>query len=144
MFILRQEGKPVDTRTGWIRYRSNGSLLDTVFVPPYPAERLPHAEARGQFSTRTVPFMPNRHFELSPFGYFVSGTSDRIALNINEPGVSSRRTVAPQPVSARERDSARAEITRDRRKVLPSWSWNGPEIPRTKPVYSSLTIANDG
>jgi hypothetical protein len=147
MFILRQAGKPVDTRIGWIRFRSNGSLQDTVFVPPYPAERLLHAEARGQFSTRTVPFMPNRHFELSPLGYFVSGTSDRIALNINEPGkavVSIRRTVAPQPVSARERDSARAEITRDMRKVLPSWSWNGPDIPRTKPVYSSLTIASDG
>jgi hypothetical protein len=147
MFVLRQPGRPVDTRTGWIRFRPNGSLQDTVFVPPYPAERLLHAEAGGQFSSRTVPFMPDRNFELSPVGYFVSGISDRIALNIVEPGkpvVSIRRAVTPQPVTAKQRDSARAEITREMRKVLPSWSWNGSDIPRTKPVYTSLTIASDG
>ena len=147
MFIVREEGKPIDTRIGWIRFRSNGSLQDTVFAPPYPAARLLHAEARGQFSSRVVPFMPNLDFELSPLGYFVSGVSDRIALNIHEPGkpvVSIRRTLTPQRVTANERDSARAEITKEMRKIVPSWSWNGPEIPRTKPVYSSLTIASDG
>lgn len=147
MFVIRQPGKPVDTRIGWIRFQPNGSPQDTVFTPPYPEERLLRAEARGQFSTRVVPFMPNAYYELSPLGYFVSGVSDRIALDINEPGkpvLSIRRTVPPQAVTARERDSARADITAEMRKVLPTWSWNGSDIPKTKPVYSSLTIASDG
>jgi hypothetical protein len=63
MFILRQPGKPVETTTGWLRFRSNGLLQDTVFTPPYPGQQLLPAEARGRVSNRTVPFMPNRHFE---------------------------------------------------------------------------------
>jgi len=147
MFVINQAGKPTDTRTGWIRFQPDGSLQDTILAPSYPGERLLYAEARGQFSSRYVPFMPHGYFALSPLGYFVSGVNDRIALDINEPGrpvVSIRRTIAPEAVSAHERDSARADITADMRKVLPSWSWNGGDIPKTKPVYSSLTVASDG
>ena len=147
MFVIRQQGQPMDTRTGWIRFQPDGSLQDTILAPSYPGERVLHVEARGRFSSRYVPFTPHAHFEVSPLGYFVSGVNDRIALDINEPGkpvVSIRRTIVPRAVTARERDSARADITADMRAVLPSWSWNGGDIPKTKPVYSSLTVASDG
>jgi hypothetical protein len=142
----RQSGSG-STSTAWIRFRPDGTLRDTVLRPVDPNEKTVTAEARGQFGNRYVPFTPHLMFELSPLGYFVSGVNDRIALDLHQPGtsiVSIRRNVVPQPVSARERDSARAEITAEMRKIVPNWSWNGADIPRVKPVYSSLTVSGDG
>jgi hypothetical protein len=147
MVIIRNPGKPIDTRTAWIRLQPNGMKRDTVIEPASPADNVLSAESRGQFASRMVPFAPNTHFELSPLGYFVAGVSDRIAIDVSEPGkpvVSIRRNLQPQPVTSRERDSARAEITTVMRQVLPSWSWNGADIPRTKPLFTSLTVASDG
>jgi hypothetical protein len=147
VFILQRPGKPVDSQSGWIRFGPDGALRDTVLTPPAPDELVLKTEARGRFSSRWVPFTAHPFLELSPLGYFVSGTNERIALDIHEPGrpiVSIRRSVTPQAVSARERDSARADVTADMRQVLPSWSWNGADIPETKPVFSSLTVASDG
>jgi hypothetical protein len=147
VFMLQQPGRPVDSRSGWIRFTPNGTLRDTVLKPAYPVDHVMSVEVRGQFASRVVPFTANPTIELSPLGYFVHGVSDRIAFDLLEPGkpvVSIRRSISPEPVSARERDSARADVTGSMRKVSPSWSWTGAEIPRTKPVYRALTIASDG
>src|SRR5262249_34779339 len=82
-----------------------------------------------------------------PLGYMVSGLSNRIALDIHEPGkplMSIRRDVRPVPVTPHERDSARAEIMEGMRKLDPAWSWKGAEIPRAKPVYTDMLIGADG
>jgi hypothetical protein len=52
--------------------------------------------------------------------------------------------VAVQPVSAHERDSARAAVMENMRSIDPSWSWTGPEISKTKPAWTGLYVASDG
>jgi hypothetical protein len=132
----------------WIRFRPDGSLKDTLFAPIDETNLLKAASPGGQrVSNRLVPFAPSLRAKVSPFGYMVTGYNDRIALDLHEPGkpvVSIRRNVALQPVSASERDSARADIIASMREVVSHWSWNGPDIPRTKPAYTGLTIASDG
>jgi hypothetical protein len=148
VFVGREAGKPTVIRTGWIRLRPDGSFRDTLFTPPSTESKgLTADNGKGQFSNRAVPFMPRQLAELSPLGYLVTGMNDRIALDVHEPGkpiVSIRRTIPLRPVSSRERDSARAEMTAHMRSLTPNWSWNGPEIPRTKPAYEFLSIDGAG
>jgi hypothetical protein len=58
--------------------------------------------------------------------------------------VSVRRDVKAEPVSRAERSEARQQIEDDMRKTDPTWSWNGPDIPDTKPLYHDLQVALDG
>jgi hypothetical protein len=145
----RVNGKPGSGRSGWIRFNADGVLRDTIFTPVGPPSFTLRAETPdgNQFSERWVPFVGHPHTEISPLGYMVSGLSNRIALDIHEPGkplVSIRRDVRAAPVSPQERDSARAEIMDNMRKLDPSWKWTGAEIPRSKPVYTSMIIGDDG
>lgn len=149
MIVDRQPGKPVVPRVGWIRLRPDGSPKDTVFVPPMPDEKLLTAQSSDgkRMSNRIVPFAPFQFAVMSPLGYLVTGSADRIALDIHEPVkpiASIRRSVVARPVSAKERDSARADVTEEMRTTAPNWSWNGPDIPKTKPVYQELFVGGDG
>jgi hypothetical protein len=131
---------------GWIRFNPDGSVKDTL-RPPSPLQGLEAvAQGGGQFASRNVPFSPVMQSAISPLGYLVSGLTDRIAIDLHLPRqlVSIRRDAAGPPVTAAERDSARDKITSDLRKVQPNWSWNGPAIPRTKPVYSDLLVDGEG
>jgi hypothetical protein len=134
--------------TLWIRYRSDGTVHDTLHPPPWsePAE---HLTARGPNSSVSleVPFLPRRHVALSPLGYFVAGYPSRYAFEIHRPGqpvVSVRREVSPEAVSRAERAAERSRVEERLRQTDPAWSWNGPDIPATKPLYHGLEIGLDG
>jgi hypothetical protein len=96
-----------------------------------------------------VPFTPTAKTVLSPLGNFITGIPDRYAFEIH-PGlrlgqpISVRRNVPPAPTTAHERDSARKEVEERFRRTNASWSWNGPEIPRTRPYYASIFAGDDG
>jgi hypothetical protein len=80
-------------------------------------------------------------------GSMIAGFPNRYAFEIHQPGrpvVSVRRDVKPEPVSRSERSEARKEIEDRMRKTDPAWSWNGPDIPETKPFYHDLQVALDG
>lgn len=145
----RMQGKPSSHVSGWIRFAPDGSLRDTLFAPPAAEQPYLRAEANGgrQISERWIPFWPTHHTDRSPLGYFVTGQSNRIALDLHEPGkpiASIRREVTLEPLSAKTRDSARAEVTKELRQTDPGWSWSGPGVPRTKPAYRALMVAADG
>jgi hypothetical protein len=143
----RQDGS-ADTRTARIRFSPTGQLLDTLFGPQMPEGKyLTATSGKGQFSTLAVPFAAGYVTQLSPYGYFLTGWTGRIALDIHEKGkplTSIRRNMVLRPVSAHERDSARAAMTAEMRTMDPRWSWNGPAIPANRPAYRSPFVGADG
>lgn len=139
---------PADRPIVWIRYRPDGSLIDTLSAPT-TTKVSPMLEARtaNTVSTAGVPFAPRRIATLSPLGYFVAGYPDRYAFEIHIPGrpvTSIRRDVKAEPVPRAERAERRREVEERMRQSVPSWSWSGPDVPETKPYYEDIQVALDG
>ena len=134
--------------TVWVRFDSNGELIDTAFAPASPKpEGVVSASSGSASVSDRVPFAPRRLVAMSPFGNFVAGYPDRYAFEIHQargPVISVRRDVKPEPVSRSERAEARKRIEDRMRQTNPTWSWNGPDIPDTKPLYEELHVAHDG
>ncbi|HEX6313207.1 MAG TPA: 6-bladed beta-propeller, partial [Gemmatimonadaceae bacterium] len=133
--------------TVWLRFRADGSPLDTLRAPDFRDVPELMATSGRATVTREVPFMPKRFVTLSPLGSFIAGYPERYAFEIHHPDgrvVSIRRDVRPEPVSRAERASARREVEERMRQTDPTWSWNGPDIPDVKPLYGDLQVALDG
>ena len=134
--------------TIWIRYRPDGTLVDTLFPPPWPDPDEPLvATARGARISVAVPFSPTRWLALSPLGYFVAGFPSRYSFEVHRPGqpvLSVRRDARPEPVPRSERAAERNRVEERMRRTDPAWSWNGPDIPTTKPLYDGLVVGLDG
>ena len=134
--------------TVWVRFRPDGSLIDTIQPPPAPRESPSLSATRANSSmSAPLPFSPRRVVVMSPLGYIVAGLPDRYAFELHQPGgaiVSVRREIKPEPVSRAERTEARRDIEERMRGTEPNWSWNGPDIPDTKPLYSDIHVGLDG
>ena len=134
--------------TVWLRYRADGTLVDTLRAPAAPREVPTLMASAGNATASTeLPFAPKRLVALSPLGYFVAGYPDRYAFEIHEAGkpvVSVRRDVKAEPVSRTERAEARRNVEESLRRTDPAWSWAGPDIPEVKPLYSDLQVGLDG
>ena len=138
---------PDNRPTIWVRFRPDGTPADTLREPPAPELGRLSARADRVSTAAPVPFAPIRFVALSPFGYLVAGYPSRYAFEIHQPGravVSVRREVKPEPVSRAERAEGRKNIEERMRQTDPNWSWNGPDIPDTKPLYHGLTVGLDG
>ncbi len=148
--VLTRGAAGLQRRNVWLRVDAGG-VRDTVELPPIPAtpDALIATSANGNAtSTANVPFMPVAMTARSPFGTFVSGLPNRYAFEIvatGKPITSIRReNTQALPVTAAERSAERTRIETMLRRTQPDWSWNGPEIPRTKPFYGGLAVALDG
>lgn len=133
--------------TVWVRFAANGDVIDTAFAPASKSEGVVSASSGGAGVSDHVPYAPRRLVAMSPLGYFVAGYPDRYAFEIHQPGgpvISVRRDVKPEPVSRSERAEARKKIEDRMREMNPTWTWNGPDIPDTKPLYEDLQVALDG
>lgn len=146
-YAARSPSGTLDAKSAWLRFGADGAFRDTVHPPAFPKEDLLTFSNGRQMMNRVVPFAPMNLTQLSPAGYLVTGRTDRIALDLHmTPGqvVSIRRQIPRKPVSNRERDSARTELTGEFRKMSAQWSWNGPDIPPAKPAYTGFNVAADG
>ncbi len=134
--------------TVWLRYRADGTLVDTLRAPATSREVATLTASAGNSTASTeLPFAPKRLVAMGPFGYFVAGYPDRYAFEIHEPEkpvVSVRRDVKAAPVSRAEQADARRRVEESMRRTDPSWSWNGPDIPDVKPLYSDIQLGLDG
>jgi len=134
--------------TVWLRFRPDGTPLDTIHAPPPPREPGQLSAISGPASvTLEIPFGPKRIVVMSPLGYLIAGLPDRYAFELHQTGrpvVSVRRDVKPQPVSRAERADARREVEERMRRTDPVWSWNGPDIPDVKPLYADIQVGLDG
>jgi len=142
---------PSESRTVWIRYRPDGTPLDTIGPPRFTAQAmlLTAASPGGRATTSMgVPFAPTPRTVMSPLGHLVTGLADRYAFEIHavpgRPVTSVRRNVEAVSVTRHERDSARDAVVERMRRTEPAWSWNGPGIPAHKPYYADLFAADDG
>jgi hypothetical protein len=148
--VIKRGPNGIERRTVWLRVDAGG-IRDTVEPPvmPEPTGMLSATAPGGNASaTAGVPFLPQPAVALSPLGYFVTGMPSRYAFEIVAEGkapISIRRAnVQPIAVSSAERESERERIESTMKRTDPAWSWNGPEIPRTKPFYSGLVVGLDG
>jgi len=134
--------------TVWVRFASNGDLVDTAYAPTSSKTDAKVSASSGPASVSDrVPFSPRRLVTMSPLGYFIAGFPDRYAFEIHQPRgpvISVRRDVKPEPASRAERADARKKIEDRMRETNPTWTWNGPDIPDTKPLYEDLQVALDG
>jgi hypothetical protein len=145
----------------WIRMRADGSLVDTI-VQPEASVSYPEIVVRGETggTSMRIPFAPEMLWLWSPRGYLVTSFTANYAIDLRIPGAnpgetpltwrdghpvtSIRRDVRPVPVTSAERASERRSIEEHARSINPSWTWNVPAIPRSKPFIDGMIIAGDG
>ena len=131
-----------------VRYGVDGTPVDTIQVPSFempPSSII--ARREGSTSQNNVPFSPTSQWAIGPDARFVHGRSDAYAIYRELPEgkvMRIEREADPVPVGAAEREEREASATWQMRTVDPSWRWNGPPIPETKPYFKGLRVAQDG
>lgn len=146
--LVDPEAEIRDWVIGLSQILPDGSPGDTL-IPPDPGLEVPvlRAEAEGSVSQTPVPFSPSVEWTLDGSGRFVWGTTDRYELHGYAPDgrpLRILRTADPAPVGAAERAYQRRRVTRNLRTTQPNWSWNGPEIPDAKPLWSDVFVSDEG
>lgn len=147
-FAVTNLGEPVtEWKYGLIRFTADGEVRDTL---PYPEWNFEPWQISGQHegssSTTNVPFSPQRQVAYSPLGYFVGGVSTDYRIEAFGPGprvLRIERTWDPVPVDPAEARIRRLEIEKSFRDRFPGWSWNGPDIPDTKPPFDDIFVGED-
>jgi len=134
-------------RDGLERLFPDGTPGDTVIVPQWKVEPATVSGGRdGSSSTYGVPFAPAVQWDLSPLGYFVGGPNDGYRVTVMRPGspLIIERDVALVAVNPREATDAKQQITDQMRRQYGDWSWNGPDIPGSKPPFKDISVGDDG
>jgi hypothetical protein len=147
LVLLESQPDPMNWRMGLRRYSPDGTERDTIPVPEWKVERmLITGQREGSSNISDVPFSPRTHWDWSPFGYFVGGTSDRYRIDLLRPDAVLRieRDVPSVAVDPAESAARKAEATEQMRRSFPDWTWNGPEVPSTKPWFRGLYVGADG
>jgi hypothetical protein len=119
-------------------------------------EEIPHDEPTFEFEFRTAgiqevgtPFSPRFWVNLAPSGAVVAGASDRYRFEVRSPGGSGlvvERYWEPVPVTADEAEwTRRLHIAALRGLAAsPEWTWDGAEMPATKPAFQELVPTPSG
>jgi hypothetical protein len=151
LILIDAEADIREWRTALVRVSPDGVPGDTLRIPDSdfePAAIEARVESGGDVSVARngVPFSPTESWLFHPNGYFVHGISNRYALTLLKADAPLRieRNADPIPVAAGERAEEEEWATRQMRQMDPSWRWNGPAIPETKPPYRALFAARDG
>ena len=139
-------------REGLVRLSSTtGGVLDTIPLPDMPeapfVSAAPPGYPPGSAVMNVVPFSAVGTWDLGPDGVLVSGTGATYAVTVHRVGAPQlriERAVAAVPVTRPERAVAESTVTARMRRVNPSWRWNGPEVPRTKPFFRTVRVARNG
>src|SRR5687768_3205668 len=123
-------------RFAYVRMRPDGDVIDTLALPAEEPAPMLRAEGGGSSTGAALPFADQRASVVTPQGTI--GTSYAGVYRIDIPRVNGRilrieRDIDPVAVQDAERRDLAEEITRDMRKVDPTWRWSGPDIPRVKP-----------
>lgn len=142
--------RPLQHRSGLLRVDTLGAVLDTIEYQEYgpaPAS-LEAVSPDGRMRSRTiVPFQPYSLTSLLRSGGLATGYGSQYRFVIQHPGAKPRvvvRETAPVPVSETERSERRAQIEQNFKRMVPTWTWTGPDIPTTKPAFNAIRVARDG
>ena len=145
--VVMAEG-PIDRwRYGLARIAPNGMVLDTVMLPTAGAARPTLVARRGNNTAELpLPFSASALSTWHPSGGFATADGDRYAITWPQSGgmVRVERDVQPVAVSDAEAAQERAYVTKGLQWLDPTWTWTGPDLPRTKPLISQLFVGTDG
>lgn len=125
----------------------SGQLTDTL---PLPSTGLPPSPLRarngGNNASMQVPWLPQDVWTWHPDGYFASGHSSRYAITLarRDGPLRIERDVTLPVVGDGEREQERSRVTNGLRWLDSSWTWNGPQIPDTKPAFRAIFAGRDG
>lgn len=143
-----RSGGASDWRPSLVRLDASGVAGDTV-VLPLVAHDTPGLELRSptqSFGVR-LPFYPSAHWTVTPTGDIVVADGARYAIDRHRGDrhvLRMSRTLNPVAVSDAERAAEEARITARFRRLEPTWVWDGPRMPTTKPPIGWLHAAQDG
>lgn len=136
---------------GFIRFDSLGALRDSVEYPRWTSVEPATLRVNSPDGTRSslfpIPFQPGSATALLRDGGVVGGYADHYRFTIVGASTKPRqviREVTAVPVTKTEATERRAQIEQNARRTNPGFSWNGPDIPATKPPFSSILVADDG
>lgn len=134
-------------RLGLIRLDADGAVIDTLAIPDngVSAHRFV-VRVGGNTVEQDLPFAAAQHWAWHPDGFIVHGSGDRYAVTLDRPSGPLRleRAVEPTPVTDAERTQEEERVTKAIRWLDPSWRWDGPAIPESKPFLSGLLTGMDG
>jgi hypothetical protein len=131
-----------------VRYSPDGTPGDSMAIPTRHVESATvNASVKGASQTWSVPFTPAARTAFHPDGYWMAAASDVYAVDLLRPGrpiLRIERDIAPVAVAPEERAAEEERVTAAMRRLDPSWRWNGPPIPKTKPVIRDLYGGDEG
>lgn len=130
----------------------DGAPVDTLpepssdFDPPRVRAESTDEDGNTSSVSSVVPFSPFFSWSVHSSGHFLTGLSGeyRIDLARDDGVLRIERQSTPIPVSDAERDHERESTVRMIRLSIPGWNWDGPSIPRHKPVFKGLLSGRDG
>lgn len=131
-----------------VRYTPDGTPGDSLPIPDRQVERATvRAQVEGASQTWSVPFSETALWTWHPEGYYLSALSGRYAIDLlhrDRRVLRIAKDVEPVPVTSEERAAEDDRVSRAMRRLDPSWRWNGPPIPQTKPILRRLYAGQDG
>ncbi|MGE0354195.1 MAG: 6-bladed beta-propeller [Gemmatimonadales bacterium] len=139
-------------RMGLVLMNEQGELADSLIPPDLDVPRELYVAVQvtkgGQSQSATgARYAPGYYWAWHPDGYFVvanGGTGEIILARPAGQPLVIRRSFSPVPVNDTERDEEAAMITWQMRRTDPAWTWNGPDLPRSKAPLLWLTVTRDG
>lgn len=147
-WVRSSDDRTVAPKDGLLKLDAAGRVVDTL-LPPLP--EVPDASlvasGGGMTAYNNVPYTPTAQWAFTHDGDFVTARSDRYALTVHRRGaplLRIEREVPPVAVQPEEADDAREYLTGSMRRADPSWRWNGPSVPETKPFFTGVTVDADG
>jgi len=105
------------------------------------------ARVEGSTSMNSVPFWPTESWTMTPALDVISGVATKYQFEIRRSDGTRlvvQHQATPTAVQPDEAEWYRRRATAQMRGVDPSWVWNGPEIPPTKPAFSELISSRSG
>lgn len=94
-----------------------------------------------------VPFAPGIVWTVAPTGAVIAGHSGEYSFDIRYPDGRVTRVVKqyePVPVASDEADWYRKVTIARMRRNVPTWSWNGNDIPALKPAFQRVLPDHSG
>jgi hypothetical protein len=139
--------KPFDQRRTALEYIGDAGAGDTLVSPTWNVtEANISGSNKNSTNISSVPFTAEAKWTFSPLGYFVGGANNRYRFALYRAGspLVIERDVDPVPVQSAEASAEKERLTRQFRENFPGWSWNGPDIPGTKPPFKEIYAGDDG
>lgn len=132
-------GRAPTPRLAYLVFATDGSLSDSVFVPPAIWQRCPtrseHRYTVGFWEDKREPYIPKAVWALAPDGTLAVGCPDRYEFVVQRPDGTVLRIGRVGAV--------RVELTGEQQAFLARWS-ELPRLPDVRPVYARLILPGDG